>query len=207
MKLLKGSVYVRPGSTESLTFRIVEVANTTVKSVAFYKQCGEHAGEISSPTIITHKQLDSFKYLQPSEHLRWFRLVLRTMCWCCDLSPNSRFPRLDLYLPQGQDHLAVVLVRGTVLFSGFFTRDSWCGSFGKFQEPLNLWKAMKHVLKLEVKNLFFKMTETRSALEFRFLKKNGMCVCVCVVDTDIFGTATMSSHIVFVYNMHLIYMV
>lgn len=31
MKLLKGSVYVRPGSTESLTFRIVEVANTRVK--------------------------------------------------------------------------------------------------------------------------------------------------------------------------------
>lgn len=51
------------------------------------------------------------------------------------------------------------------------------------------------------------MTETRSALEFRFFffKKIGMCVCV--VDTDIFGTATMSSHILTVYNVHLIYMV
>lgn len=66
---------------------------------------------------------------------------------------------------------------------------------------------MKRMLKLEVKNLFVKMTETRSALEFRifFLKKNWN-VCVSVVDTDIFGTATMSSHIVTVYNVHLIYM-
>lgn len=36
------------------------------------------------------------------------------------------------------------------------------------------------MFKLKVKNLFVKMTETRSALEFRifFFKKIGMCVCV-----------------------------
>lgn len=96
-------------------------------------------------------------------------------------SPDSEFPRLHLYLLQGQGYSAVVLVHGTVPFACFFPRDLWRLSWAF--ESMNCM--------LEVKNLLFTANETKVDLDFRFKKKMELypymyvwllveCKCMCV---------------------------